>query len=536
MKTIIIALVFLMSVYQTKAEKIAVDSEGNVYVLGQIQLSITFSDSTTIVANMDPFELPKTYLVKLDSGGSVLWYKLFDQSEKWFDIQVDNDDNLIMASQLMGRIALDSANIFEGTFQFLIAKFNQDGDLLWYNLSSEYSNGSYISIAIDAQNNMYTTSKFTGNFHFHGPDTISGDYPSYRPYIAKFNSSGQNIWLQKLDSRSCFIADIDVDDLGNVVVAGNFKQSIIHQGDTLNAGEDYLGFWMKFDPGGNLLKAKQIYSPGGTSISNLGAGKNGHFSYVGFFHGDTLFIEDVAPIINASTQGGNFVAHVDHTETESWFLNFNGEFFSSRLGIEMDISNNTYLYSLEEYYFYSNALNAFVGADISLSNFLIKIDSLGNYLCFLKLTGGRITDATILENGPIYIIGRFEDELTLNGFTYTQQGNNIFIASFDLNCNTTWTSLISDHVTAIHEVSTTEQGISIYPNPAHYTTTISLSDYPVRSGKIILYTAEGKAVMEQDFKNKEKIELNIERLAPGTYIIQVITQDFKQMNYRIVKI
>ncbi len=102
-KAITIAILLLFSVYQTKAEKITVDSKGNVYVLGEVQLSITFSDSTTIVANQYPYEPPKTYLLKLDPIGNVVWYKLFDQhDENYFDIKVDHADHLILASLLVG--------------------------------------------------------------------------------------------------------------------------------------------------------------------------------------------------------------------------------------------------------------------------------------------------------------------------------------------------------------------------------------------------------------------------------------------------
>ena len=534
-KAIIIAIVFLISVYQAKSEKITVDSKGNMYVLGDVQLSITFSDSTTIVANMYPYEQPKTYLVKLDPGGSVVWYKLFEQiDENYFDIQTDKADNLVLACQLMGRIALDSATVLEGTFQFLMVKFNPDGDLLWYNLSSGKSNGYGVSIAIDALDNIYTSSLFKGNFHFNGPDTLADSYPAYRPFVAKFDSSGYNSWLQNLDSWEFNVYDLDVDYSGNIVMVGSFKHSIVIQGDTLDAGDSGEGYWMKFDTHGNLLKVKQIE---GAGISEVGAGKNGHFSYLGFFRGDTLFIDDFAPTPNTSSQAGNFVAHVDQEDTESWLLNFNGSDFSHRYGIEMDNANNTYLYTLqEEGSYYDTLLNSFVGADISKSNYLIKIDSLGNPHCFLKINSGQITDAAILESGPIYIVGRFENELRLNGATYMQQGNNIFIARFDLNCNTTWTSLVSNPVTAVDELSTTGHGISIFPNPATNQTSLSFNDHASKSGKIILYTMDGTKKLELEFSEKELIGLDIEKLSPGIYIALVITNDHKRANFKIVKI
>jgi len=533
---ILIVIAFLISGHQVKAEKITVDSEGNMYVLGLVQLSITFSDSTTIVANQYPFEQPKTYLVKLDPGGSVLWYKLFEQDDYYFDIRVDHADNLVLASLMLGTIALDSTTVLQETFRFLIAKFNPDGNLLWYNLSSERANGYDVAIAIDAQDNIYTTGLFTGTFHFHGQDTITGSYPTKRPFVAKFDSSGYNRWLQKIDSWSIVVADIDVDDSGNVVLAGHLNQDMIHQGDTLTAGEDWDGFWIKYDTHGMLLKMKRIYSTGYDMIYEVGAGKNGKFSYSGYFQGDTLYIDDFSPTINASPEEVNFVANVNHEALEAWLFDFNGACGLRCHGIEMDTTNNTYLYTLREEFQYNSSLNAFAGADISKSNYLIKMDSTGNPLCFLKINNGQITDVDILEDGPIYVVGKFENTLTLNDTSYTQFDNSIFIATFDLNCNTTWTSFISNPVTGIHEASNTGDGISIFPNPASHTTTVSLNDYLIKSGKIILFTMEGQTIMELDFSDTEKIELDIEKFPPGVYIIQVITNDHRLLNYRIVKI
>ena len=107
-------IVCSFSALNTYGEKITTDSKGNIYLLGLVQDSITFSDSTTIYTNSFPYENAKTYLVKLDPAGSVIWYKLFDQDdENYFDIKVDHADHLVLASLLTGTIALDSSTILE---------------------------------------------------------------------------------------------------------------------------------------------------------------------------------------------------------------------------------------------------------------------------------------------------------------------------------------------------------------------------------------------------------------------------------------
>ena len=190
---------------------------------------------------------------------------------------------------------------------------------------------------------------------------------------------------------------------------------------------------------------------------------------------------------------------------------------------------------MEEFH-YNSSLNAFAGADMSKSNYLIKMDSTGNPLCFLKMNNGQISDVEILENGTIYLTGKFENTLILNDTSYTQPNNSIFIATFDLNCNTTWTSLISNPLgTGIHEISNPPNDVSIFPNATTNKTSLAFNDHIAKSGKIQLYSMEGGKKMELEFFAKELIELDIEKLSPGIYIGLVITSDHTQTNFKLVK-
>ena len=65
-KVFFLIIVCSFSALNTYGEKITTDSKGNIYLLGLVQDSITFSDSTTIYTNSFPYENAKTYLVKCD--------------------------------------------------------------------------------------------------------------------------------------------------------------------------------------------------------------------------------------------------------------------------------------------------------------------------------------------------------------------------------------------------------------------------------------------------------------------------------------
>ncbi|HSF90177.1 MAG TPA: T9SS type A sorting domain-containing protein [Saprospiraceae bacterium] len=536
-KAFILFSILFISMLHADAQKVTVDSDGNIYLLGLVQDSITFADSTTIVTNNYPWESPKTYLVKLDPGGSVLWYKLFDHTVDYFNIKADHSNNLLMATQLMGTVELDSTTVLTGYFQFLIAKLDTDGNLVWYNLSAGKSNNYYISFSVDAQDNIYTAGLYSDTFSFHGPDTIFNPSPVVKTFVAKFDSSGNNLWLKKLDGDSRWVFDIDVDGSGNSVIVGEFINSLYCQGDTINAIGGFDGYWAKFDPQGVLIKMKRINSSSYDAISDVGVGRSGRFSYTGNFDGDTLFIEEFPLTINSSSIPGNFVLNVNHQPSEDWILNFTGANASKYHGVEMDSADNTYLYTLWNGHTYNSSLNSFVGSDISNANYIIKMDSSGNAVCVVHVDNGLISDIEVTKEEEIYVVGNFQNTLSLNGTTYAQIDNNTFLASFDMNCNTTWTSLLPNPLgTGIHEVVNTGNDILIFPNPATNEILLSFNEYTVKSGKTSVYSIEGTKMMELDFSEAEQVALDIEHLIPGVYIIQVITDDRHTLNGRFVKI
>lgn len=95
--------------------------------------------------------------------------------------------------------------------------------------------------------------------------------------------------------------------------------------------------------------------------------------------------------------------------------------------------------------------------------------------------------------------------------------------------------LVQD-LTGIQEVANTGNDISIFPNPATNNISVSFRDQLVSSGNVIVYTMEGRKIMELVFTAKELIDLDLETLTPGIYIIQVVTDDHKRTNFKIVKI
>ncbi|MBK5284764.1 MAG: T9SS type A sorting domain-containing protein, partial [Bacteroidia bacterium] len=68
----------------------------------------------------------------------------------------------------------------------------------------------------------------------------------------------------------------------------------------------------------------------------------------------------------------------------------------------------------------------------------------------------------------------------------------------------------------IHELSS----LSIYPNPAHNTFTISLNELKIENGELKMYDVTGRVVHKQALNNQSSI-IN-SQFSPGIYFVRVM--------------
>ncbi|MEX0811149.1 MAG: T9SS type A sorting domain-containing protein [Chitinophagales bacterium] len=538
MKTTLLILISFWLLI-VKAEKITVDSDGNVYLCGVVQDTLTFSDSTMITTN--PWNR-KSYLAKLDSVGDVLWLKVFD-NEFGFNsnLKIDNSNNLLLITKFSGILELDTNNIVSGSSCLLIIKYDSYGELLWYSISSERSISSSAdgSFGIDSRNNIYTIGKLNGLFILNGVDTLINTTDNLLvKYIAKFDSTGANIWLNKLFGDNASIYEIDTDEEGNSVIVGNFYDTLSYQGNILispGSFGSFDGFWLKIDSNGDLISMKKISSSRFNRIYSVGLSINGIFSYSGKYlgDGDTLFIDNFPLVVDVTDYAytdGNFFVQVNNQNTVNWLINFNSEYGGYKYhGVDMDNLGYSYLYTLYDEWRYNTSLNSFVGSDISNSNYVIKIDSNGNFACLIHVENGRISDIEVTDDGEVFIVGNFQNTLSLNGISYSQNDNNIFVSRFDSNCNNTSTTLISNPITGINEKYSKIE-LKVYPNPTQNILNIETSSQNHQINNIQIIDINGRNVVHAN-----QSPINTSELTQGIYFYQVEMRSGELVRGKFVK-
>lgn len=183
---------------------VATDNDGNVYVTGTTHGQL---GENGIASNDD------IYIVKYDSAGDRQWTRQLGSSENdWgSNVATDSVGNVYLTGVISGDLA---GNISAGKDDSVIAKYSDEGDLLW-NRQFGMSGYSYVwgGIATDSSGNIYVA----GDTDTSGED----DGSDYDPLVVKYNSEGDQQWTRIYGTSGLGgIHGIAIDSTDNVYVTG----------------------------------------------------------------------------------------------------------------------------------------------------------------------------------------------------------------------------------------------------------------------------------------------------------------------------
>jgi len=377
---------------------IAVDSSGNVYVIGStasaaFPTTLGAYDRTYNGGNYDVF------VFKISSWGSLVYSTYLGGSDEdtGLGIAVDSSGNAYLTGETISADfppvnAIDST--LSGYSDAFVAKLNSTGNALAFStyLGGTQSETGY-GIAVDGSNNIYLTGT-----------TNSGDFPTQSAYqsvkstgfdvfITKFNSSGSSILYSTYvggnggdSGRS-----IAVDASGNMYVAGvtqstlNFPTASALQAAYGGGYDD--GFVLKLNPAGSAL----VYSTyfGGSSSDNclaVAVDVDGN-AYVTGYTWSTDF-----PTYNALDSAGSsqdaFITKINGTGAMVYSTYLGGSGQEVGNGIAVDDIGNAYVtgWTNSSDFPVTNAL--WSTRSVAADAFVTKINSSGSALIYCTYLGG----------------------------------------------------------------------------------------------------------------------------------------------------
>lgn len=216
---------------------VVVDTSGNVYIAGRTKTN-----------NPSPYAGDDAFVAKYDNNGKRLWIKKLGSSptsssadDEATDIAIDSSGNLYLTGLTFGSFGGGSA----GSFDAWIAKLNSSGQRLWVRQLGTSGFDESHGVAVDSVGNVYITGETPGSLG--GPAAGSDD-----AWVAKYNSSGQRLWIRQLGTSSLdYSTGVAVDSTSNVYITGGTGGALGGTG----VGQAYIA---KYNSSGNRVWTTQF--------------------------------------------------------------------------------------------------------------------------------------------------------------------------------------------------------------------------------------------------------------------------------------
>ncbi|HRG18590.1 MAG TPA: T9SS type A sorting domain-containing protein [Flavobacterium lutivivi] len=300
-----------------RGNDIAQDNTGNVYVTGSYLNTVTF-ETTTITnpsnnycvkynsngdliwaingvgesgvtydgnSNLYLFSNFNSSLQKIDLNGNVVWNNTLFTSSTFGSVgiqdvyAVGNDvyvTGFYSGNANFGSTILLNTNETDFSWDIFIAKYNSSGVLQWAKTAGGTGLDKGYAIYASSSGDIFTTGYFRNTASFGSNSVISNGNADI--YIAKYDSSGNNIWVNKTGGTGFdMAAKIISDNSGNLLLTGRFNDTVAFGSNNLTAvGTD--AFISKIDENGNYIWTKQISGQGNDEEADIfHDGTNIHF-------------------------------------------------------------------------------------------------------------------------------------------------------------------------------------------------------------------------------------------------------------------
>jgi hypothetical protein len=419
-----------------RAHAIATDGNGNVYLAGFFQNSISFG--TITLAGYGSLDI---FVAKVSPVGNWLWAVRAGGTglDIARGISTDAAGNCYVVGKFQGAAAFGSFVLqADGGSDVFATKLDPDGNFLW----AARGGGQYDDYCLGIDTNSDGVSYLTGSYKYSasfGDITLPNTGGSNDIFVAKIDTNGSWVWVQTVaggtNNRGSAVA---WDTGGNCLVCGHFQDSAVFGADTLSVAgvNDWDIFVGKMDGAGNWLWARRAGSPTSNLYDEgmgIAADGSGNCYVTGIFRGTGDF---GATILDSGdpTMTDIFIAKLDILGNWMWANSAGGTGTDSSYGIALGSWGDVYVTGdfVGAADFGSQAINSFGSNDI----FIAGADPSGNWL-WAQGAGGTSPDRSygicIGIDGNLYITGQFYGTADFGDVIVSSAGSyDTYVAKFSV--------------------------------------------------------------------------------------------------------
>ena len=288
------------------ATSVATDISGNIYLTGYFTSPLLSFDSI-VLTNTASDTTADIFLAKFNSNGNILWAINAGGSGNDNDpsVAVDNSGNVYLTGNFTSPVFNIGSSSFinNGGNDFFVAKFSNNGNMIWAESAGSDCNDHSGSITFDESGSIINTGYFTSRnltintilLQNTSTDTTAD------VYISKYDNNGNILWAKSVDGVSDdFAGSVKTDSDENIFVAGYYYSPGLTSDNTtinnVNPGFSDV-FILKYDTSGNLIWAITEGGSENDRFNSIDLDGNGNVFAAGVFEG-TDFIAGSNALFN----------------------------------------------------------------------------------------------------------------------------------------------------------------------------------------------------------------------------------------------
>lgn len=350
------------------------------------------------------------------------------QNDSFKSVAIDSIGSLYIAGDTYGNLASSNS----GWNDAAIAKYDNNGNLLWLKQLGTPGFDSATSITVDVAGNFYVTGNTGGDLGGQNAGgstgyTVNGQPTGKTPdsWVAKYDNNGNQLWLKQLGTPGLENATgVTVDPTGNVYITGYTNNSF----DGSNSSQSNDPWVAKFDSNGNRQWIKQFGTNFVDQSSGIVADSNGNIYMSGYTY-DTFNPNNIA--VN-----NGWIAKFDTQGNQQWLKQV-GDVNTNDTAdtIAIDTTGNLYLSGSTD--------GNFGGTNAGKSDAWVgKFDSSGNQQ-WVKQFGTPNSDTSagvaVDPAGNIYMTGGTVGQVEGASIpTLENRLDNVWVLKYDNNGNQQW--------------------------------------------------------------------------------------------------
>lgn len=497
---------------------IAVDANGNFYVVGNFNGEVEIDGDSHISAGDEDF-----LLAKFNADGEAQWSLSAGSSgsDAVMDIAVDGDGDVYITGAFRQSITLGSETLTSaGGDDFFVAKISSNGSVSWAISGGGSADDAALGLAVNGNGEVYLTGYVEGvdaTFDTHLMAAVGGKDAFY----AKVGANGSVEWANTIGTLDDELGNgIAVGANGKVYLTGSMNSDLTIGSINLNSSTG-MRFVAEFSASGTVNWAEVLPALFEDGQVGLTADASGNVYVAGSFSGSADFGNDVSLAAN----GGNdaFAVKLNSNGDAQWAVKAGGSSDDMGVGVAIRSNGDVLLAgSFRGNAKFGSATHASAGAD---DNFVLVIGANGNVRGYIT-SGGAGSDIpcgiSAGSDGSVYVAGTFEGTGTYKTATTTLTSNG----DDDM-----YVWKLESAGTGIEEI--TDNRVKIHPNPATDLIYLTDANDAAIQADVRIYDIRGQLVSSlHSHQLNQPIAVN--DLEEGTYLLMVSGKG-ETNSYRFIK-